>query len=63
MYYDRQQDSMRGSKPVNKVTHQYELKQRQQIQNVLQDFDQTNKFNKEQLKNFNSPKNVEDSAR
>lgn len=38
---------------------QYEVKQRQQIQNVLQDFESTSKFNREQMKSFNSPKHLQ----
>jgi len=32
------------------------MKQRQQIYNMLNDFERTSKFNKEQIKNFGSPK-------
>jgi hypothetical protein len=44
-----------GTRPSTK---QYEVKQRQQIQNVLSDFENTAKFTRDQLKNFNSPKNT-----
>ena len=35
---------------------QREMKQRQQIYNMLNDFERTSKFNREQMKNFGSPK-------
>lgn len=67
MYYQQmhsQKDQVRSSvKATGKgklmPQQQYEMKQRQQIQSVLQDFESTSKFNREQMKSFNSPKHLQ----
>lgn len=43
---------------ASSVPHR-EMKQRQQIYNMLNDFERTSKFNKEQMKNFGSPKGTQ----